>query len=253
LHTPRMLLGSYTYNVLRKERTMSDLNDRIQEILGDKAIGFDVNDWGSCQYSGALDIFNALAMLESQHGRMGALEHLGIKIKGHLTVNSLKRVSEIFIAEVLEQQDEWVNEDLAAAEGWKKYLTDGTYPWKSPVEWFDKRTPEERVEYAQKSIDSAAKDKIDWENEKANGFKSIDDIFVWTRNHSWDLWAAAPCIGPMVFPELEFVEEVEKAKGIGPIGNVMVQGLNNETGFWCWWLKSTGHVTDDSCFADFDT
>ena len=44
----------------------------IKNILGDDYVGFDVNDWGSCQYSGALDTFNALNKVRP--------EALGIKI-----------------------------------------------------------------------------------------------------------------------------------------------------------------------------
>jgi len=58
------------------------LDKEIQRILGTNYIGFEVNDWGSCQYSGALDIFNALRFIDAGESPEVVLAKLGIGIKG---------------------------------------------------------------------------------------------------------------------------------------------------------------------------
>lgn len=75
--------------------------EEVIKQLGDDApelIGLDVNDWGSCQYAGALNFFNVMKAMESKFGREQALEKMGIKVEflGIRTIEELIGV-ELFI------------------------------------------------------------------------------------------------------------------------------------------------------------
>ena len=85
-----------------------------------------------------------------------------------------------------------------------------------------------------------------------NEFESIEEVFDWCRNESWDLWSAAPFIADFCFQNLDFTN-MEKPTGFGPIGNQMVQSENYLTGACCFLLKKHGYITDDSVFSGFDT
>ena len=80
---------------------------------------------------------------------------------------------------------------------------------------------------------------------------SVDEIFKIFRDHSYDLWSAAPLIAHACFVELEI--KAPKAPGIGPKYNILAQSENFETGLCCAILKEFGLVRDDECFSGFDT
>jgi len=53
-----------------------------------------MSDWGSCQYEGAVKVFDQLRGAEQSSGRMGACQRVGIKVGGNpANQNSLLRVS----------------------------------------------------------------------------------------------------------------------------------------------------------------
>ena len=177
------------------------LQRRIEIVLEkDYLAGIVLCDWGSCQYTGAFNMYNAL-----ERSGMGPL-HVDAR---YSKINT----KEYVVAEFKEcvQQDK-----QRGADKWEYF---------------------EELE--------------EW-NENKDKIKTIDDCFEWCRETSWDLWSAAPWIAEICFDNLELLN-VDQAPGAGPILNLMAQGDNYETGFFCWLMKKHGFVEDDSPFDGFDT
>lgn len=87
-----------------------------------------------------------------------------------------------------------------------------------------------------------------------NSEKTISSCFSLCRDMSWDLWAAAPYIAGLVFPNLDLTKILKTPEGetFGPTLNQLVQSYNGPTGFCCWLLKSFGFAEEPD-FIDFDT
>lgn len=73
-----------------------DLASKISSILESKEVGLETNDWGSCQYSNALNIFKALNIVGP--------EQLGIKYS-YKGIRSSKEACELFWEEICEDED----------------------------------------------------------------------------------------------------------------------------------------------------
>ena len=84
--------------------------------------------------------------------------------------------------------------------------------------------------------------------------KDIDDMFDMLRNMAWDLWAAAPFMFDVVFPNAVIDKKLKTPDKycFGPVLNKAVQSCNDETGLYCWVLHSFADV-HESNFVDFDT
>ena len=177
------------------------LKERIQIVLGDSYLaGIVLCDWGSCQYTGAYNMFKAL--------EKSGMDPLKVDVR-YTNVNT------------------------------KEYALD---EFKRCMEHDLKRSAE-KYDFAEELRDwNAAKD----------GIKSVDDCFEFLKDQAWDLWSAAPWIAEICFDNLELLN-VEKADGAGPILNVMAQGENNQTGFFCWLMSKHGFVSDEGAFDGFDT
>ena len=190
------------------------LNNKISAVLGDEQIGLDIGDWGSCQYGGAEDIFNALEKV--------GMKELGVQAtwsKVNSTTDAVKDFKEFM------QQD----------------YEDAVKLYDRPREWMNQEDK---------------KDLVNW-NKLKGTIETISDCIDWCKNEQWDLWSVAPVVSELCFDNLE-LHSVEKAKGAGPIMNVMAQGENNHTGFYCWLLWSHGFVGKDiagahEVFGDFCT
>jgi hypothetical protein len=85
---------------------------------------------------------------------------------------------------------------------------------------------------------------------RLNGMRSIDDAFEACKNMAWDLWAAAKFIGNACGVN---IEGAPKSRGVGPVGNIMAQAENLDTGLYCAILKAKALVENEGSFADFDT
>ena len=81
--------------------------------------------------------------------------------------------------------------------------------------------------------------------------KSLESIFELCKDMSWDLWSAAEFIATTIFKNLKI--EAPVSPGFGPKYNVLAQIENFRTGLYCALLKHFNLVSDDSCFAGFDT
>lgn len=231
---------------------MEDYLDEIIQAneLDVSLVGFDVNEWGSCQYSGALDIFNVLTELRKKHSYDETLKRMGIEVKFD-SIASLKDASNIII-EIADIEEE-IEELKESIKRFKAFIEEGEYPFDEPVDWFDRYIKEDKaIKYSELNEVKHGNDRIEYLNDCLNGFKSLEELFIFTRNYSWDLWSAAQQIGVNIFERLE-INGVPKAPGIGPVLNIEVQGENFITGLFCWLLVEHGLVKDVSVFSGFDT
>jgi hypothetical protein len=203
---------------LKKEKIMEDQIEYAEHIPGvnhlqigidalgedmPNIIGFDVNSWGSCQYTGALDLYNVLNKLEEKFGFDEAVNKIGIVFK-YDKIRSFDDIKKDFVEDITEY-----------------YVGRGTE---------EKR--HQRVTVARRA-------------------NNVDELFYACRNYAWDLWKAAPFIANLAFDNL--IYGIERAPGRGPVGNVEVQGMNYETGFCCWLLKTKGIIQNEDSFKRFDT
>ena len=201
-------------------------------------VGFEVNDWGSCQYSGALDFFNVMCAMEEKYGRTTALKKMGIELNAE-PEEVVERGVEYFI-------------DNEKEDCWKVIVKD-----ENTIKQIKKTCKSTRYNSAEKEI-KFLKDDIDWYKEKIKSLDeievedSLDCLFEWTKNQAWDLWSAAPVVVPFGFNELD-IDGIQTAPGVGPELNIMAQSGNYETGFYCWLAWSYKLVKSQESFAGYDT
>lgn len=215
-----------------------NLEDIVKEHeLDVKLVGFDVNDWGSCQYSGALDFFNVMNGMEEKYGREIALTKMGIELTAVPVSDGVK--------EFVETHLEIYQDDIKRAEDeLKKVETLG----KPTRDYFDD---------AEQQI-GQIKDNIDWFQDHINELEevefdsSLDCLFELTKSWAWDLWSAAPEIVSYGFEKLD-INGIRSAPGVGPVLNMMAQSENYEVGFYCWLARSFGLVKSQESFANYDT
>ena len=189
-------------------------------------VGFEVNDWGSCQYSRALDFFNIMDAMEEKYGRITALKKMGIELNAE-PEEVIERGVEYFI-------------DNEKEDCWKVIVKD-----ENTIKQIKKTCKSTRYNSAEKEI-KFLKDDIDWYKEKIKSLDeievedSLDCLFEWAKEQSWDLWSAAPVIVPFGFKELD-------------IKGLPAHEDNIETGFYCWLAWSYKLVTSQDAFDGYDT
>lgn len=86
-------------------------------------IGFSVNEWGSCQYSSALDTYNLMKALERNIGFWGALDIMKIKFKFNNLI-SFPKAKKQFV-EYMEDyytRDIWKDEKTKCIEQSKRVM-----------------------------------------------------------------------------------------------------------------------------------
>lgn len=99
---------------------------RVEDLIEKEgAVPFGVNDWGSCQYTSALNMFNALEKLSSKHGKDEALRKLHVLVS-HKGVNTITTSWNEFRKEMLKRATE-MEYDKKEMEGL--------------VAWFNKTEP----------------------------------------------------------------------------------------------------------------
>lgn len=184
------------------------MNKSVEDLIAKTGgVPFGVNDWGSCQYTDALNIFNALELLTKKHGKEEAFKMLHLRAS-HKGVIPIKTAWASFRREILDQGREMNYTKIEV---------------NAITSWFQKTPP------------------------------SVDAMFTFCREHSWDLWGAAPFIAEFIFKDL--VVDADSAPGAGPIMNVAVQSETYKVGLCCWLLWNEGLVTDspEKVYGGFDT
>jgi hypothetical protein len=207
-----------------QERAMVKiLTEEKFQALVEKTGGnsFGVNDFGSCQYTGALNMFNTLQYFYKKRRPGGA---------------------DCPTAEVARMRQRDATFAKLGLQVTYKSVTPLGKAWKA----FSKEMIESRSD---KAIWDASDRKEVKEILKA--FPSVDIMFLICRDQAWDLWSAAPFIANLMFKDLKII--IPKAPGVGPILNVAVQGENYNTGLCCWLLYNEGLVKDVDVFSGFDT
>lgn len=184
------------------------MNKGVEDLIAKTGgVPFGVNEWGSCQYTGALNMFNALETLTKKHGKEEAFKMLHLHAS-HKGVTPVKVAWATFRREMLEvgREMDYTKIEINAINSWFQ------------------RTP-----------------------------PSVDAMFTFCREHSWDLWGTAPFVAKLIFKGL--VTEASTAPGTGPIMNVAVQSENYNVGLCCWLLWNEGLITDspEKVFGGFDT
>lgn len=167
-----------------------DVEDVISQTGG---VPFGVNEWGRAQYTGALNLFNALEVLSKKEGKEEAFKklHLHASHKGVVPVKTA-----------------WVQ--------FRKDMIDHA----------------REMDFEEDEMDALAS----WFNKTP---ASVGAMFVFCREHSWDLWTTAPYIAGLIFRNLATVAE---------------QSQNYEAGLCCWLLWNEGVITDspEKVFGGFD-
>lgn len=82
--------------------------------------------------------------------------------------------------------------------------------------------------------------------------ESIDGLFEYCKNMSWDLWCAAPRIAQWAFVDLKLHDVPKPTDVRGPIMNQVVQSDNYNVGVYCALLNAYFDV-DEKSFKGFDT
>jgi hypothetical protein len=99
------------------------------------------------------------------------------------------------------------------------------------------------------------KDEKEWYTEQVDELKpveTVEDLFDFCREASWDLWSAAPRIAKHCFTNLK-LEDIPPAPGFGPPANQLAQSENTQVGICCYLLEKYGLVHDTTVFDGFDT
>lgn len=193
-----------------------NINDLLKH-LGD--FDFEVNEWGSCQYSGALAMYKAYFKLKEK----GVLDFLRFEYGYDVSFSG-------------------VRDDENAIDMYFKILA---HKRNWDFDLYDYDETEKLDERWQKTV---------WGIRRA---QSADDLFFIGRNASSDLWHTAPHVAESYFIGLEMknMPDCDNQTGLerGPVGNLCAQSDNVKTGLCCALLKDYGLVKNERSFRGFDT
>ena len=198
---------------MKKEITVTEL----MEDVGDYK--FDVNSWGSCQYSGALAMYNAYFKLRETHSKEKTLDYL-------------KHMVDIDISfDYHNDKDHYAFSDRFTKYLKKKYDILVDTHWSEIEDEYDQRF-----------------------FRNINRCQTVDDLFFACRASASDLWHTAPTIADICFKNLN-IDISAKATGLerGPVGNIAVQSTNPSVGLCCALLVDYGFVKNSGSFGGFDT
>jgi len=177
---------------------------------------FGVNDWGSCQYAGALAFYRTYFEMRKSLSVNETLEVLdiGIEFDSILSFQEIKEERLSFYKNLLKDQ-----------ENDKDMNTDAN-------KYYQERT---------KEIIEGLKD-----------IHCADQLMLLYKKSSEDLWGAASELFEASFKNSKLTG-IQKSPGFGPIGNVSAQSVNYQTGLQCALLKEYGIIFQEVSFAGFDT
>jgi|AntAceMinimDraft_18_1070375.scaffolds.fasta_scaffold32785_3 hypothetical protein len=196
----------------------------INDLLIEKGnYTFDVNNWGSCQYSGALAMYNAYFVLRNKYSKELVLQYLeyeyGFKVSFHKIRDDEQAIDMFF--KIYANKRNW-NFDI-----------------------YDYDEIEKLDEHNKKLIRTIRR------------AKSADDLFFIGRNASSDLWSTAPKIAESYFTgfKTENLPDSNNPSGLekGPVGNICAQANNILTGLCCALLIDYDIVKNINSFKGFDT
>jgi hypothetical protein len=207
---------------IREEKTRTvhgiDLNSLKEEVTGQY---FDVCNWGSCQYSGALAMYQLLQQVQK------TLDTKQLKVKLCPLAESKTPASEF---EILGIRVSW-DKIFSISETIERFRQKG----------IARESPRDD-EYGIQNVKDFREAKLE----------TITDCFNLTKGMAWDLWNAAPFIAECAFENLQI--DILPANGQGPIMNIAAQSSNNGTGTYCYLLRKHGFVDNDiDAFNNFDT
>jgi len=87
--------------------------------------------------------------------------------------------------------------------------------------------------------------------DEINKIKTLEDVYEYARNSTYDLWTISNIVMGILFPCGNI--STRKAPGYGPTMNIICQGSNYTTGATCYLLMKYGLIKDEICFSHFDT
>ena len=198
---------------------LNNIDGSIMAIVGMDPNEIELSDWfGSCQYRRS----------ELYHRLLDKVGHeaLGISFTKAHKKPTTALLNEVFtmIVERYEVDAREYQRDIERLEdgdeAWKEYFSNSSYIKTKQQRYdaivgsmrYDERNFRQGLEIVDKGI-------ADW---------TLNDIFEWTRNSSWDLWSAAPFIMAYQFDNLEFKPIENPAAGKGwPLLNAMIQGSDS--------------------------
>jgi len=200
----------------------------IKELLKNEGeYTFDVNEWGSCQYSSALAMYKAYFKLRETYSKEKILEYLKYKYNYEITFSNIR-------------DDEQARNML-----FKLYANSRKWDFDEDIRYTDYDKYEK--------MDRRDKDLI----LNMARIQSADDMFFVGRSHSSDLWNTAPKVAKSYFTgfETKNLPNSDNPTGLerGPIGNICAQSDNVLTGICCALLVDYGIVKNTNSFKSFDT
>jgi hypothetical protein len=201
-----------------------------QEI---EAYEFEVNDWGSCQYAGALATYQAV--MRAYHNLCRRRGGSASPVTGIVSI---------------------INFDLGAS-----VVIEGRTPEEGLARM--KYELETYFEELQQDLEGSFHTETEMVQEEkrvakvnqglAAALENLLEVFAFLRNSSWDLWGAAPQVAWQCGIK---IESAPKARGIGPVFNILAQSENVLTGLCCAMLVILGFIPEDKAddaFGGFDT
>lgn len=201
---------------------MKDINELLKE---NGNYSFDVNEWGSCQYAGALAMYNAYFYLRTKYDREAVLEYLKYEF-GY----------EISFSAVIYDDKEAVQRYFLDYVKFRKLNISNMHDYDN-LEKLDK--------HHKKAIKSMSR------------AYSADDLFFVGRNAASDLWHTAPRVCKSYFMDFttKNLPNCENQTGLekGPVGNLCAQSDNVLTGLCCALLVDYDIVKNTKSFSGFDT
>ena len=217
------IIESFDYEKSKKHESAKQINELLTKE-GDYS--FNVNEWGSCQYSGALAMYKAYFKLREKFDRDHVLEYLKYEYGYDISFSG-------------------IHDDKQAIDMFFK-LYAISRRWN-----FDLNNYYENSEY----------DKLNNYDKKLIGTirraQSADDLFFIGRYACSDLWNTAPRVAESYFISFEAknLPDCENITGLerGPVGNICAQSVNILTGICCALLVDYEIIKNINSFKSFDT
>lgn len=223
-------------------------NMKIQDLLNNEGnFIFEVNDWGSCQYSGALAMFKSYFELRKKYTR-----HYGPYANSNERHKlAEKQENQISVLDHLRNEYGYdvrftgIRDDENAADMYFKILAERNH-WNFNL-WDEQDHPQyiELPDFQKQTIKTIRR------------AQSADDLFFVGRFAASDLWHTAPRVAESYFVgfEAKGFPSCKKPLGIeqGPIGNICAQSDNVLTGLCCALLVDYDIVKNINSFKGFDT
>lgn len=203
---------------------------KIVELLEKKGkYSFDVNEWGSCQYSGALAMYKTYFELRKEYSKEKILEYLKFEFNYDISLKGIRSDEEAI--------EEFFN-ILKIEKRWPKKFKFDSY-------------------YNSEKIDKQIRESDHVLVRTIRRACSAEDLFFVGRNAAYDLWATAPWVAKSYFIDFKTknLPNCENPIGIekGPAGNICAQSKNILTGLCCALLVDYEVIKNTKCFKYFDT